>query len=1175
MNSELKRHAPLHVHTEFSLLDGASRLADICKKAAAEKMPALAISDHGTMYGVFNFYHEAKKNDVKPIIGCEVYVINGDHTLKGKEHRHKLYHLVLLAKNDTGYKNLVKIVSEACVNGFYYKPRIDKEYVRNHSEGLIALSACLGGEVNNLLLNNQDEEARAAALEYKNIFGEDFYLEIQDHNYPEDRHVNPKVIALAKELGIKVVATNDSHYTNPGDAIAHDALLCLQMQKYIADFPRMHFSGTEHLKTEEEMLSLFADHLDPEDIRKAVLENSEEIVNKIEDYQIMNKPPNHMPDPRVPEGYNFETYLRKITYDGAVHRFGDLDKLDPHYKKEITERLDRELEIMNGSGFPSYFIVVWDFMKWAREHDIPVGPGRGSAAGSLVAYCLGITNIDPLKYDLLFERFLNPERKSMPDIDTDFCIERREEVINYVREKYGEENVCQIITFNRLTSRSVIKDMARVLEYPYTKAEELAKMIPVVRGKPRSISWMLENHNEFAAKYKQDPEAKQVIDLAMKNEGINKTFGVHAAGVIISDVPITEVIPVTRNNDGSIITQFAMEECAEMGLIKMDFLGLRNLTMIKKALDIIEENGGGKIDIDEIPLDDEATYDTVCSGNLSGIFQLETSSGMRQIARDLAPRNMEDISALIALYRPGPLDTGMIDDFIARKSGKQKITYEHPLLEGILDNTYGTIVYQEQIMQIAQVLAGFSLGEADLLRRAMGKKKPEVLLPFKDKFLKGCDENKIPTSVGEKLFEQMIAFAEYCFNKSHSTAYGMVTYQTAYLKTHYPVEYLTSLFKSCAGETDRIKSYLVEAQRLGIKVVAPDINCSEIDFTADVANKQIFFGLSAVKGVGTNPCASILEERENGGEFKNFFDFCQRIDHKQVNKKTVENLIRCGAFDKLPEKAGRKAMIENMDSFIDAAKRKQSQASKGQSSLFEAAGTDLSFDIKPNYLHGADDEYPERETQAMEYQLLGLFVNNHPMESVQELCQIVAKHKIKDLDTAKDQSKVSVAALVTDFQKKITKSKKIIAIAQVEDLEGRVEAVLFSNKLEAHEHLLEKGKRVLIEATLSKHSEGDKSLLVDSMKDLDELSSLEYELNLDLCDDLYQSLHQIKSFLLKPEMKGDSTIILRLKEGDDVQRLSLGGKFTMANNDFSKKAFEKLLREIESKTDQRIKIAAK
>jgi len=685
-------------------------------------------------------------------------------------------------------------------------------------------------------------------------------------------------------------------------------------------------------------------------------------------------------------------------------------------------------------------------------------------------------------------------------------------------------------------------------------------MIPVVRGKPRSIDWMIENHKDFATAYKNDPQAREVIDLALKNEGINKSFGVHAAGVIISDIPLTDIVPLSKNNEGAIITQFAMDECAKMGLLKMDFLGLRNLTMIKKALDIIEANSGTKIDIDSIPLDDAKTFEMISSGNLAGIFQLETSGGMRQIARDLAPQSLEDISALIALYRPGPLDTGMIDDFIARKSGKQRITYDHPWLESILKNTYGTIVYQEQIMKIAQVLSGFTLGEADSLRRAMGKKKPEELLPYESKFLEGCSANNIPTTLAKKLFEQMLSFAEYCFNKSHSTAYGMVTYQTAYLKTHYPVEYMTALFKSCAGDTDRIKGYIIEAERLGIKVVAPSINRSELDFAADVPAANIIFGLSAIKGVGEGPVSEIIRERNSRGEYKDFYDFIQRVNHKMVNKKTIEGLIKSGAFDGLG--AGRRAMIENLESFVDAAKRRQGESSKGQSSLFELA--DSGFSLKPNYSRGEADEYPERELQAMEYELLGLFVSNHPMLAVKELSSVIAKQRIVELHEEKmrDGAKVSFTALITSFEKKITKSKKIIAVIQMEDLESRVEVVMFSKKLDAYGHLLEKGKRLLVEGTISKFSEGNISVLVDAVKDIDDMGIIEFELELSGGVDIYSLLHSLKAYALRPENAGVHVIVLKLIDPStkEATRISLGPKFGLANNDIVKAAISSLLR---------------
>ncbi|MDX1920625.1 MAG: DNA polymerase III subunit alpha, partial [Candidatus Caenarcaniphilales bacterium] len=706
-------HVPLHVHTEYSLLDGASRIPELVRRAKEIGMPALGISDHGVMFGCFELFQECKKQGIKPIIGSEIYLINGDHT--DKSTRLPLYHLVLLAKNDKGYKNLTEIVSEANVHGFYYKPRISKEYLKQRSEGLICLTACLGGEVPNLLMNGKYEEAKKAALEYKEMFGDDFYLEMQDHGIPEEARVNSQMTKLATEIGCKTVITNDSHYTKKEDAIVHDAILCLQTNKLITDFPRMRFSGAEYLKSGYELETSFQHIENRRLIRESIEDCTLEIMEKIQNYPILENTAPRMPQSPVPPGETNETYLRKLSYVRTEERYGEMNP-------QIIERLEYELKVIEDSGFAGYFLIVADFIAHARKKNIPVGPGRGSAAGSIVAYALGITNIDPLRFNLLFERFLNPERKSMPDIDTDFCIERRGEVIEYVRELYGSDKVAQIITFNRMTSKAVVKDVSRVMNYPYQKSEILAKTIPVVRGKPRQLEWMIENHPEFKKIYDTDQSANEVVRLARKIEGTNKSYGVHAAGVIIGDIPLTEIVPLAKSKEGGIITQYSMDHMATLGLLKMDFLGLRNLTMIHRALDIIAETTGQpRIDIDAVTFDDPKVYEILSRGELAGIFQLETSSGMKQVSRDMKPSSIEDISAIIALYRPGPLDTGMIDEFIDRKHGRKKIEYKAPELEPILKDTYGTIVYQEQIMQIAQSLAGFTLGQADLLRRAMGK----------------------------------------------------------------------------------------------------------------------------------------------------------------------------------------------------------------------------------------------------------------------------------------------------------------------------------------------------------------------------------------------------------------------------------------------------------------------
>ncbi|HMX47351.1 MAG TPA: DNA polymerase III subunit alpha, partial [Candidatus Obscuribacter sp.] len=747
-------------------------------------MPAVSITDHGVMYGAIELYNAATQAGIKPIIGCEAYIIDGDFT--DKTTKQPLYHLTMIARNKEGYKNLVRLNSRAHIQGYYYKPRINKELLAAHSEGLIVLPGCLGAELSQYLLKDNYEKARDAAAWYKDVFKENYYIEIQDHGYPEDRRVNKHLITIARELNIKLCATNDSHFTNKADAKAHDCLLCIQMGKNVTEPNRMKFSGWEYIKNGDEMACLFRDHLDLEYIEESIY-STLEIADKVEPVKLASDP--RLPVFEVPQGHTAESFLHHLVMEGLKQKFGGIDK-------PVEDRAFRELKVIEDMNFASYFLIVSDFINYAREKGIPVGPGRGSAAGSIVAYALGITNIDPLKYNLLFERFLNPERKSMPDIDTDFCIERRGEVIKYCAEKYGEDRVAQIITFNRMTSKAVIKDVARVLEFPFGEAGKLAKMVPVVRGKPTPLDEMVEDHPEFKKVYQTSDEARQVIDLARKLEGVNKTFGMHAAGVVISDVPLEEIVPVQRNNDGTVICQYYMEDVAYAGLVKMDFLGLRNLTMIDKAVKILKKTRGIEIDVDLIPMDDEKTYQTISNGDLAGIFQLETSSGMKQVARDMRPSNMEDISALIALYRPGPLDTGMIDKFIDCKHGKMKITYLTPLLEGILKDTYGQIVYQEQVMQIAQVLGGYSLGQADLLRRAMGKKKPEEMEKQRELFVGGCAKNAVSKEIADQLFDMMVQFAEYCFNKSHSAAYGVLTYQTAYLKTHYPVEYMTALLSS-------------------------------------------------------------------------------------------------------------------------------------------------------------------------------------------------------------------------------------------------------------------------------------------------------------------------------------------------------------------------------------------
>jgi DNA polymerase III subunit alpha len=773
---------PLHIHSDYSLLDGASQLPELVDRAIELGMEAIALTDHGVMYGAIELVKTCRSKNIKPIIGNEMYIINGDIT---KQERRPKYHQVVLAKNTKGYKNLVKLTTESHLNGvqgkgIFSRPCINKELLKEYREGLIVTSACLGGEIPQAILSGRPDAARKVAQWYKDTLGDDYYLEIQDHGFPEDRIVNVEIVKIARELGIKFIATNDSHYISCYDVEAHDALLCIQTGKLIIEDNRMRYTGTEYLKSGEEMKQLFRDHLTDDVILEAIV-TTEEIADKVELYHIMDEP--RIPTPAIPSGYTPDTYAEEIAWQGL------LEKLNRKSKNEVEqvykERLEYELKMIQQMGFSTYFLVVWDYIKFARDNGIPVGPGRGSAAGSLVAYTMGITNIDPVHHGLLFERFLNPERKSMPDIDTDFCIEQRDKVIEYVTDKYGTERVAQIITFNRLTSKSVLKDVARVLNIPYGESDKMAKMIPVVRGKPTKLKVMISDKTpapEFKEKYENEPHVRHWLDMAMRIEGTNKTFGVHAAGVVISAEPLDQLVPLQRNNDGSVITQYFMEDIESLGLLKMDFLGLRNLTMIQKAIDLIEENHGFKLDAYEItkqerraqkilakgdhktlPNEVQKTYKLLEEGNLEGIFQLE-SSGMRQIVRDLKPSNIEDISSILALYRPGPLDAGLIPHFIDRKHGREKVEYQHPLLEPILEETYGTLCYQEQIMKMAQDLAGYTLGQADLLRRAMGKKKVAEMEKQREKFIDGSAKNGVSKQIAEKLFNEMLNFAEYCLS---------------------------------------------------------------------------------------------------------------------------------------------------------------------------------------------------------------------------------------------------------------------------------------------------------------------------------------------------------------------------------------------------------------------------
>jgi DNA polymerase-3 subunit alpha len=1114
-------YVPLHLHTEYSLLDGATVIKDLIKKAKAENMPAVAITDHGVMYGAVEltkYCHEL--GGVKPIIGLETYIIDGDPT--DKTTKQPLYHLTVLARNLTGYRNLIKLCSRAHLRGYYYKPRINKEMLQEHGEGLIVLSGCLGAELSQHLLKDDYDKAREVAAWYKSVFDDNYYIEVQDHGYPEDRKVNQSLVKISRDLKIKLCATNDSHFTNKADAMAHDALLCIQMGKNVTDANRMKFSGWEYIKNGDEMSYLFRDHLDAEYVDEAI-KSTLEIADKIEPIKLAGDP--RLPKFPIPNGHTPDSFMDYLVWEGIKAKY-------PEITPEIEHRARHEMKVIEDMNFAGYFLIVSDFIRYARENGIPVGPGRGSAAGSLVAYALGITDVDPIRYNLLIERFLNPERKSMPDIDTDFCIERREQVIKYCAEKYGQDHVAQIITFNRMTSKAVLKDVARVLEFPFAESNKLAKMVPVVRGKPTPLDEMVEEHPDFKKVYQTSEEAKQVIDLARRLEGCNKTFGMHAAGVVIGDVPLEEIVPLQKNNDGTVIAQFYMEDCAYVGLVKMDFLGLRNLTMIDRAVKIIKETRNIEIDPGKIPLDDETTYKTISNGDLAGIFQLETSAGMRQVARDMKPSNMEDISALIALYRPGPLDTGMIDKFIDCKNGKTAITYLTPLLQPILKDTYGQIVYQEQIMQIAQQLGGYSLGQADLLRRAMGKKKPEEMEKQRQIFMDGCLKNGVNNDISNKLFDIMVSFAEYCFNKSHSQAYAFLTYQTAYLKTHFPVEYMCALLTSVSGEQDKVQGYIAECQSMGIDILPPDVNVSGPFFTAD--GNTIRFGLAAVRNVGEAAVDEIVAKRDLGGKFTSIHDFLNRIDLRLVNKRALEALIKCGAC--LSLEVTRKQALENLDNLVEMSQRKQSQQAVGQISLFSVASAETIEALQA--LKGDGSEFMERELQTMEHELLGFYVTSHPLKRVMNRLKYLTTHSMRDVREAKDGSTVIIGGLATSIEKKLTKQNKMLAIIHMEDLMGKIEVVVYGETLEKlPTDVLYAQNLILVRGKVKKGDE-DTSVLANGVRRIADANLVNVFFNK---EQSFTDLHRLKSIL--STHKGEDPVLLHFPQGKASQTILVGCQF--------------------------------
>ena len=1077
----------LHVHTEYSLLDGACRINELINKAKELKMTSLAITDHGAMYGVVEFFKQAKKAGIKPILGFEAYISPRRMTDKEPQKDKGQYHLVLLAENYEGWKNIIKLCSIGFVEGYYYKPRIDHETLRKYSRGVIALSACLAGEVQSYLLDNNYDKAKKTALMYKDIFGENnFFLEMQDQGIKEQQDVNKALVKMSQETRIKLVATNDVHYINKEDAYFHDVLLCIQMQKTITDKDRMRFPTDEfYLKSYDEMKKLF-----PEEVLKNTADIAERCNVEL-DFDTV-----HLPEFKVPKGYTKIEYFREICQKGLQDRYKNITD-------EIQNRLNYEIGVIEQMGYVDYFLIVWDFIKYAKDNKIMVGPGRGSAAGSLVAYSMKITNIDPIKHNLIFERFLNPERVSMPDIDVDFCYKRREEVIEYVKQKYGRKRVAQIITFGTMAARGSIRDVGRALNIPYGRVDFIAKKIPISLG--MTISKALEINKDLKDLYENDYEVKKLIDLARNAEGLPRHASTHAAGVLISKEDVTEYVPLSRNKD-VITTQFNMIELEELGLLKMDFLGLRTLTVIRDAIDLIEKSHNVKVDFSNCKYNDDKVYKMFANGETLGVFQFE-SSGMRAFLSELKPTKFEDLAAANALYRPGPM--GQIPTYIKNKLNPENVTYLHPKLEPILNVTYGCMVYQEQVMQIVRDIGGFTMGRSDLLRRAMGKKKMNVMLEERKNFIYGkpaengelailgAVNNGVDEKTANDIYDLMIEFAKYAFPKAHSVAYAALAYETAWLKLHYPVEFMAALITSIMGSSGTVSLYIRECKRLGIEILPPDVNESRGGFT--VEEGKIRFGLSAVKNVGTNVISEIIKAREEKGKLTSFTDFCKKVDQSVLNKRQIESLIKCGAFDFL--KIHRSQLMKIYEKTIDSAINRKKRNLEGQFSLFDAA-------ISPNTNFNADVEIPdipefsEKELLAMEKEMTGVYLSGHPLsEYEKELDKIVTANTNEIAEIGEsglntrlgDGSKVIVGGIIIKKQNKITKNNNMMAFIMLEDLYGTIGGIVFPRVYDDCKDILYEDNIVLVGGTIDASEEEVPKLICNKISELKKETALNTE----------------------------------------------------------------------------------
>ncbi|MFW0861069.1 MAG: DNA polymerase III subunit alpha [Dethiobacter sp.] len=1052
----------LHTHTEYSLLDGAGKITKAVSRAKELGMPALAITDHGVMYGVIDFYKEAKKSGIKPVIGCEVYVAPRSRFDRDARKDSKQHHLVLLARNREGYNNLMELVTRGFSEGFYYKPRVDHELLSRYSRGLIALSACIVGEIPMALLEHREEDARKLLTFYREIFGsENFFLEIQDHGLTEQKTVNPRLINLARETGTPLVATNDLHYISRKDAEAHDVLLCIQTGKILEDEQRIRFSTAEfYLKSTAEMAALFPNLPD-------ALTNSLQIAEACNlEFDFGQT---HLPGYEIPKQYDDNGYLREVCELGAKKRYGN--KLPEH----VLERLDYELAVIAQMGYASYFLIVWDFVNYAHKNGIMVGPGRGSAAGSLVAYSLEITNIDPLKYGLLFERFLNPERVSMPDIDIDFCYEKREKVIEYVVNKYGEDAVAQIITFGTMAARAAVRDVGRVLNIPYAEVDKIAKMIPLEVN--ISIKEALEKSPELKVLYEKEDKVRQLIDLSVAVEGFPRHASTHAAGVVISKDRLVTHVPLQKSGEEGMVTQFPMGTLEELGLLKMDFLGLRTLTIMGEAIRLIKHSFGKEIELASLPLDDEKTYSLLSQGDTSGVFQLE-SLGMRSILRELKPNAFEDIIAVVALYRPGPME--QISTFIGNKHGHNQAHYLHADLEPILKETYGIMVYQEQIMQVASTMAGFSLGEADLLRRAIGKKKLEVLNQQRELFVAGCVAKGHPKRMAEELYDLIVKFASYGFNKSHAAAYALIAYQTAYLKANFPTQYMAALLTGVMAITDKVAGYIADCKRMEIDVQPPEINVSEANFIV-AGEKVIRYGLAAVKNVGLGAIESIMQARQEKGDFTSLRDFCSRVELRSCNKKVLESLIKCGAFDSVG--GNRNQFLAVLDETISAAQTMNRERQNGQMCMFELIeeGADCHWvqlqDELPNL-----PPLPPQARLIMEKESLGLYISGHPLEEYQQLLKLYAGFSdINSLAESPNNQQAVVAGMVSTVKHLVTKTGKPMAFFLLEDLVSSIEIVVFSSVYEKARQFLENDMVVLVRGRIDHKDEGEVKIIADDI----------------------------------------------------------------------------------------------